>query len=122
MISRSHKENEMTKTTIRFAALAAALLFGAATVLPVATPAFAQTTATAPAKPMPKKMKMAKTGNGSATVKSAQDALNKNGASLTVDGKSGPKTKAAIMSFQKDHGLKANGKLDKATKKALGVS
>ena len=114
----------MTKTTIRFAALAAALLFGAATVLPVATPAFAQTTApaaTAPAKAMPKKMKMAKKSSGSATVKSAQDALNKNGASLAVDGKNGPKTKAAIMSFQKEHGLKANGKLDKATKKALGI-
>lgn len=113
----------MTKTTIRFAALAAALMFGAATVLPVATPAFAQTTApaaTAPAKTMPKK-KMMKKSSGSAAVKSAQEALNKNGASLTVDGKSGPKTKAAIMSFQKDHGLKANGKLDKATKKALGT-
>ncbi|HUC60324.1 MAG TPA: peptidoglycan-binding domain-containing protein [Alphaproteobacteria bacterium] len=113
----------MTKSTIRLATLAAALMLGAATVLPGATPAFAQTTppaATAPAKPMHmhKPMHMA---HGSAMVKKAQEALNKGGAKLAVDGKYGPKTKAAIMAFQKEHGLKANGHLDKATKKALGV-
>ena len=56
---------------------------------------------------------------GSKTVSDAQEALNKEGASLKVDGKSGPQTRAALKSFQKAHGLKATGKLDKATKEAL---
>ena len=38
---------------------------------------------------------------------------------LTADGKMGPKTIAAIKSFQKSHGLKATGKLDTKTKSAL---
>ena len=44
-----------------------------------------------------------------------------NGASLKADGKMGPKTAAAVKSFQKSHGLKATGKLDAKTKSALGV-
>lgn len=103
----------MTKTTTRIAALAAALLFGAATVAPLtATPAFAQQKPAAHSH-------MAHRGAGSTAVKDAQEALNKQGAGLTVDGKMGPKTQAALKSFQQAHGLKATGKLDKATKAAL---
>lgn len=105
----------MTKTTTRIATLAAALLFGAATVLPLtATTSFAQTQPTA-------KSHMAHRSAGSASVKDAQEALNKQGAGLTVDGKMGPKTQAALKSFQQAHGLKATGKLDKATKAALAA-
>ncbi len=48
-----------------------------------------------------------------------QTALNANGAKLKVDGKMGPKTHAALVAFQKAHGLKANGHLDKETIAAL---
>ncbi|MEQ5836886.1 peptidoglycan-binding domain-containing protein [Marinobacter sp. NFXS9] len=40
----------------------------------------------------------------------------------SVDGQMGPSTKSALEAFQKDHaGLKATGKLDQATKEALGM-
>ncbi|HME72018.1 MAG TPA: peptidoglycan-binding domain-containing protein [Myxococcota bacterium] len=52
-------------------------------------------------------------------VKSAQLALNKEGANLSVDGKAGPNTHAAIAAYQKAHGLKVTGHLDKATRAAL---
>lgn len=51
----------------------------------------------------------------------AQTALNNNGASLKVDGKMGPKTKAALTAFQTKENLKATGHLDKETKAALKV-
>jgi peptidoglycan hydrolase-like protein with peptidoglycan-binding domain len=54
-----------------------------------------------------------------AHVERVQQALNKNGASLAVDGKWGPKTKAAVMDYQKAHNLKATGRLDKATRTQL---
>jgi peptidoglycan hydrolase-like protein with peptidoglycan-binding domain len=52
-------------------------------------------------------------------VERVQTALNANGAQLTVDGKMGPKTSAALMDFQKAHGLKATGHVDKETMAAL---
>lgn len=110
----------MTKTTTRIATLAAALLLGAATVLPLtATPSFAQQQP-ATGQHM-SKSHMAHRTAGSSAVKDAQEALNKQGAGLTVDGKMGPKTQAAIKSFQQAHGLKVTGKLDKATKAALAA-
>ena len=57
----------------------------------------------------------------SAGVRSAQEALNKHGAQLAVDGKMGPKTHAAIKDFQKSNNLKTTGNLDTATRKALGI-
>jgi peptidoglycan hydrolase-like protein with peptidoglycan-binding domain len=50
-----------------------------------------------------------------------QTALNNNGAQLNVDGHMGPKTVAALKAFQKQQHLKATGKLDSATAKALSV-
>ena len=50
-----------------------------------------------------------------------QTALNSHGAQLDVDGHMGPKTVAALKTFQKQHKLKVTGKLDHATAKALGV-
>ncbi len=52
-------------------------------------------------------------------VASVQQALNGNGAKLTVDGKWGPKTEAALKQFQQQHGLKATGHLDHATQTQL---
>jgi len=54
-------------------------------------------------------------------VATVQTALNNNGAQLNVDGHMGPKTVAALKAFQKPHHLKASGKLDSATTKALSV-
>ena len=52
-------------------------------------------------------------------IEQLQTALNANGAQLTVDGKSGPKTTAAVSDFQKAHGLKVTGHADKETWAAL---
>ena len=52
-------------------------------------------------------------------VERLQTALNANGAQLTVDGKMGPKTSAALTTFQQAHGLKVTGRIDKETMAAL---
>lgn len=57
--------------------------------------------------------------NRATRVERLQQALNKNGASLKVDGKWGRNTESALKSFQKDHGLKVTGRMDKATRGQL---
>jgi peptidoglycan hydrolase-like protein with peptidoglycan-binding domain len=54
-------------------------------------------------------------------IESVQMALNANGAKLTVDGRMGPKTAAALRAFQHQHKLKITGRPDRATLQALGV-
>ena len=54
-------------------------------------------------------------------VKAIQEALNKAGAKLKVDGLMGKGTHAALKEFQSKHGLKATGYANKATLKALDV-
>jgi peptidoglycan hydrolase-like protein with peptidoglycan-binding domain len=49
------------------------------------------------------------------TVRSMQYLLNAHGARLVVDGQFGPKTKAALVTFQRTHALKVTGVIDKAT-------
>ncbi len=51
--------------------------------------------------------------------KKLQTALNAHGASLTVDGKMGPKTTDALKTFQQTQGLKVTGHPDKETRAAL---
>ena len=51
-----------------------------------------------------------------------QSALKAAGEDVTVDGRIGKKTLAALKNYQQKHGLKATGHFDKATVKALGVS
>jgi hypothetical protein len=50
-----------------------------------------------------------------------QKALNEKGYQVEVDGKMGRHTKVAIKKFQKDNGLKATGKANKATLEKLGI-
>ncbi|GAB3624131.1 hypothetical protein GCM10027418_22150 [Mariniluteicoccus endophyticus] len=47
--------------------------------------------------------------NDAASVKEVQCRLNARGHKLVVDGKFGPKTDAAVRSFQRSHGLAADG-------------
>ncbi len=70
--------------------------------------------APAPAKPMGKM-------THKQHVEALQTALNGKGAALTVDGKAGPKTAAALKAFQKSAGLKATGRTDPKTMAALGL-
>jgi peptidoglycan hydrolase-like protein with peptidoglycan-binding domain len=57
-----------------------------------------------------------------ATVRSLQYLLDAHGAKLTVDGAFGPRTNAAVLAFQRAHGLPANGVVDATTWKALIVT
>ncbi|MGE3933007.1 MAG: peptidoglycan-binding protein [Rhodospirillaceae bacterium] len=50
-----------------------------------------------------------------------QQALNKDGAGLRVDGIAGPRTERAVLNYQSEHRLKVNGVIDKAVEKSLGV-
>ena len=95
----------------RIAALATAALVGAAFVMPLTV-----VSADAATK------KTVHHVTSSPEVKNAQAALNKMGSNLTVDGKMGKKTVAAVKSFQKGHSLDATGTLDAKTKSALGIA
>jgi len=55
------------------------------------------------------------------TLKAVQQALNKAGYGVKVDGKMGPETQSALMKFQKDKGLTVTGRPDVQTKAKLGV-
>ena len=61
-------------------------------------------------------MKSAKDAN----VTDIQEALNKAGASIKVDGKMGKGTHKALREYQKKNKLKVTGKADEATLKSLG--
>lgn len=55
-------------------------------------------------------------------VKAAQQALKDQGLDPgPIDGKMGPKTKAALRDYQQKQGLKATGRLDTETASKLGV-
>ena len=58
-------------------------------------------------------------GNTGNCVATLQTLLNQHGASLSVDGKFGPNTLAAVESFQSGHGLTADGQVGPQTKAAL---
>jgi hypothetical protein len=57
-----------------------------------------------------------------AATRSAQEALNARGYNAgPADGRWGPATESAVLSFQKANGLPQTGRLDSATLSALGV-
>ncbi|MDR3424113.1 MAG: peptidoglycan-binding protein [Alphaproteobacteria bacterium] len=61
-----------------------------------------------------------KASRGSAIVRIAQEHLSNLGCYTgKVDGVMGPKTRAAIKRFQREHGLRASGALDKKTSRAI---
>jgi peptidoglycan hydrolase-like protein with peptidoglycan-binding domain len=53
------------------------------------------------------------------SIANVQTALNSKGARLSVDGRLGPKTAAALRQFQSQHNLKLTGRPDQATLKVL---
>jgi peptidoglycan hydrolase-like protein with peptidoglycan-binding domain len=113
----------MNKLAYRASIAALAALFGFAGL--ASAPASAQQTnqpaKAAPAKPAAKKSMAAKKKAPSESVKALQAALNKNGATLKVDGMMGPTTRAALKKYQAANGLKATGRDDKATRDKLGI-
>jgi hypothetical protein len=61
-------------------------------------------------------------GSTGPLVKLIQAALNRHGADLVVDGIFGPMTQAAVISFQRAHGLEADGNVGPITWGALFTS
>jgi peptidoglycan hydrolase-like protein with peptidoglycan-binding domain len=87
-----------------------------------ATPAPAAGSSSMPGMSMPAKPAGMPAGHAAMRmerIKKMQTALNAHGASVTVDGKMGPKTKSALMAFQKANNLKMTGMMDKETAAAL---
>jgi len=100
-----------------------------ATVFVLSTVGFAwaadQTQATDKPKVEKKAVKASKTAKkasvSKAWVKQLQEALNKNGQKVKVDGVLGKETRAAIKAYQKANNLKVTGRADKATQEKLGL-
>lgn len=71
-------------------------------------------------KPWPGKLlKLTKPLTRNADVKWVQQHLNSHGAKLTVDSEYGPKTRDAVMAFQRSHKLEVDGIVGKSTWGAL---
>jgi peptidoglycan hydrolase-like protein with peptidoglycan-binding domain len=63
----------------------------------------------------------AKAESSAEMIKDVQQALNKEGCKLKVDGRMGKHTRSALKSYQKKNGLKATGEMDEATLAKLNV-
>jgi len=61
------------------------------------------------------------TGSHGDDVKTLQEALNKNGATLKVDGVFGPETEKAVRTYQTKHALTVDGIVGPVTAKALAA-
>ncbi len=61
-------------------------------------------------------------GDQGEKVKRLQEALNRNGAAVTIDSNYGRGTKTAVEAFQKSKGLDADGVAGPATLRALGLA
>jgi peptidoglycan hydrolase-like protein with peptidoglycan-binding domain len=70
-----------------------------------------------------KKPEAGKMAGGSEETRKVQEALKAKGNDPgPIDGRMGPKTRAAIKSFQEANGLKGTGQLDSQTAEKLGVA
>ncbi|RJX33952.1 MAG: hypothetical protein C4525_08790 [Desulfarculus sp.] len=104
--------------TVLAVVLAMVMMFVGATLAAAAEQA--QGTATKAAAPTKTKAKKAVVNKD--LVKKVQTALNSAGYKVKVDGKMGKETRTALKDYQKKNGLKATGRLTKATLTKLGVS
>ena len=114
----------MNGCTRKIIAAGAAMVFGVVvmnSVMAEDTPAAAPQTSAPAAAPMKPMHAMKHKSAGSAEVKAIQEALNKDGAKLSVDGHLGKQTRAALKAYQSAHGLKTTGHADKKTREALGL-
>ena len=69
--------------------------------------------------PLPRRKRTLRRGSGGAEVVELQELLNRQGTGLTVDGKFGKRTEAAVRAFQRGNGLKADGVCGERTWAAL---
>jgi peptidoglycan hydrolase-like protein with peptidoglycan-binding domain len=108
---------------VMFKKIAQVLVVGLISAFLVALPAAAQTAKqSAPASTASASSEVkAKKAVPSDLVKAVQEALNKQGYKLKVDGLMGKHTQNALKSYQKKNGLKVTGKTDKATLAKLNV-
>ena len=98
-------------------------------LLTVAVPGWAADAQKAPPAKAEKKGEMAKKpaakgkmSTGNEQTRKAQEALKAKGNDPgPIDGKMGPKTRAAIKAFQEANGMKGTGQLDAQTAEKLGV-
>ena len=95
--------------TRRIAALTAAAVTGLTAVTGVVGFGISQSNATSSASCSIESTPTVKYGSRGGAVKDVQCVLNKGGAKLAVDGIFGPKTKAAVLSYQKAKGLEVDG-------------
>jgi peptidoglycan DL-endopeptidase CwlO len=79
--------------------------------------------ATAPMSTAPKQSAIDRrhAGISRREVEHVQEALNRSGASLAIDGIWGTKTEVALKQFQQQHALKVTGHLDHKTRQDLSL-
>jgi hypothetical protein len=110
---KSRKQERIMNTIPKTFTLAATVFLAALTlaVVPQATPAFAQTASQPAAAALPE-----------STIRALQEALNKQGIAVTVDGVINEPTRAAVRKYQSQHHLPVTGEPDSATLAKLGVA
>ena len=117
-------KSEKMKALATVGSVVSGIVLSAAVILLPVQGAFAGDAAPKAAAKAPAKKKMAAKKHHAAPSplwKKVQTALIAKSAKIKADGFPGPMTHKALVAFQKANKLKASGKLDMATKKALGL-